>query len=94
MKFIVDAQLPPALADWLHVRGHDAHHAVARVGATAPDEAIWRLAQDEHRAIITKDRDFHLGSRKTDGTPDRLATSRQRDDKEPDRVACAEVERD
>ena len=60
MKFIVDAQLPPALTDWLQTRGHEAHHAVARIGATATDDAIWRLAQDEHRAIITKDRDFAI----------------------------------
>jgi predicted nuclease of predicted toxin-antitoxin system len=31
MRFLVDAQLPPALARWLAEKGHDARH-VADVG--------------------------------------------------------------
>jgi len=30
MKFIVDAQLPPSLADWLALKGHDAVHVATR----------------------------------------------------------------
>jgi predicted nuclease of predicted toxin-antitoxin system len=26
MKFLVDAQLPPALCGWLEARGHEAEH--------------------------------------------------------------------
>ena len=26
MRFLVDNQLPPSLAHWLHDRGHDAEH--------------------------------------------------------------------
>jgi len=28
MRFLVDAQLPPALCGWLRERGHDALHVV------------------------------------------------------------------
>ena len=42
MRFIIDAQLPPALARWLSERGHDAEHVAdqhleaARALARAP----------------------------------------------------------
>lgn len=60
MKFLVDAQLPPALADWLRDQGHDAVHAMHSVGVDAPDSAIWASAQREGRSIVTKDRDFAI----------------------------------
>jgi predicted nuclease of predicted toxin-antitoxin system len=37
MRFIVDAQLPPALARWLVRQGHEAEHVADRLLATAPD---------------------------------------------------------
>ena len=58
MKFLVDAQLPPALAHWLSEAGYDAQ-AVREVGLRdAEDGAIWRYAQDQGRVIVTKDEDF------------------------------------
>ena len=43
MKFLVDAQLPPALAYWLREAGHEAAH-LEDVGLLhAPDGAIWRV---------------------------------------------------
>lgn len=60
MKFLVDAQLPPALADWLRGQGHDAVHAMNSVGLDAPDSAIWETASGEGRIIVTKDRDFAI----------------------------------
>ena len=60
MKFLVDAQLPPALADWLRDHGHDAVHAMNSVGLNAPDSAIWDAARREGRIIVTKDRDFAI----------------------------------
>jgi predicted nuclease of predicted toxin-antitoxin system len=58
MKFLVDAQLPPALAQWLREAGHDAQ-AVREAGLReAGDGAIWRHAQAQGRVIITKDEDF------------------------------------
>lgn len=58
MKFLIDAQLPPALAAWLLERGHETQ-AVREVGLReADDEAIWAYAQRTGAAILTKDEDF------------------------------------
>jgi len=58
VKFLVDAQLPPALAQWLREAGHDVQ-AVREVGLRdAEDSAIWQYAQAEGRVIVTKDEDF------------------------------------
>lgn len=44
MRFLVDAQLPPALARWLFAAGHDAEH-VGDVGlGDASDSSIWSYA--------------------------------------------------
>lgn len=60
MKFIVDAQLPPALAAWLREKGHDAV-AVREVGLhEAGDGAIWSYARKEAAIVVTKDEDFAL----------------------------------
>lgn len=57
-EVLVDAQLPPALAQWLCDAGYDAQ-AVREVGLReAEDGAIWRHAQEQGRVIITKDEDF------------------------------------
>ncbi len=58
MRFLVDAQLPPALARWLVAAGHQAEHVVDRGMQAASDTAIWDLALREHAAIVTKDEDF------------------------------------
>jgi predicted nuclease of predicted toxin-antitoxin system len=58
MQFLVDAQLPPALARWLDDMGHNAKH-VSEVGLqSASDRAIWDYAVTTAAAIITKDEDF------------------------------------
>lgn len=58
MRFVVDAQLPPALARALHHAGHDVH-AVRELGLReAEDSDIWDYALANHAAIITKDQDF------------------------------------
>ena len=58
MHFIVDAQLPPALARLLHAHGHHAEH-VADIGLRdADDSQIWRYALLHHAIIVTKDEDF------------------------------------
>jgi predicted nuclease of predicted toxin-antitoxin system len=66
VKFIVDAQLPPALAQLLRQRGYDAV-AVREIGLRdARDAEIWQYAIQHQAAIITKDQDFaerHLYSR-------------------------------
>jgi predicted nuclease of predicted toxin-antitoxin system len=58
MRFIVDAQLPPALARWLAAQGHDAEHVADRQLAAATDISIWNFAVQASAVIITKDEDF------------------------------------
>lgn len=58
MRFVVDAQLPPALACYLTSRGHEAVHVGDLGMAAAEDGAIWRYALDADAAIVTKDEDF------------------------------------
>jgi predicted nuclease of predicted toxin-antitoxin system len=60
MRFLVDAQLPPALAEALRAEGHDAIHIVDLNLLAATDTAIWDQAAAESAILITKDRDFAL----------------------------------
>lgn len=58
MKFVLDAQLPPALARWLRESGHEAS-AVREVGLReAEDEAICAHAAQTGAVVLTKDEDF------------------------------------
>jgi predicted nuclease of predicted toxin-antitoxin system len=58
VKFIVDAQLPPALARLLRENGYDAF-AVREIGLReANDAEISRYAVQQQAAIITKNEDF------------------------------------
>jgi predicted nuclease of predicted toxin-antitoxin system len=58
VRFIVDAQLPPALARWLVEAGHDAQH-VEEIGLRdAEDSPIWRYAFEKKAVLLTKDEDF------------------------------------
>ncbi|MCP4286498.1 MAG: hypothetical protein GY792_18965 [Gammaproteobacteria bacterium] len=58
MRFLVDAQLPPALARWIESQGHFAEH-VADLGlADASDISIWQTAKESGATIISKDADF------------------------------------
>ena len=58
MRFLVDAQLPPALARALSDRGHDAEHVTDIGLGDAADHTIWRYALDNDAVLITKDEDF------------------------------------
>jgi predicted nuclease of predicted toxin-antitoxin system len=58
VKFLVDAQLPPALAGLFCELGQEAV-AVREVGLReAEDGAIWQYALDHGVVIVTKDEDF------------------------------------
>lgn len=58
MKYVIDAQLPPALAEALRQSGFDAQ-AVRELGLReAEDSAIWDYALNNGRTIVTKDQDF------------------------------------
>jgi predicted nuclease of predicted toxin-antitoxin system len=58
MRFLVDAQLSPALARWLSAHGHDATHVGDLGMQAASDAAIWDHALASTCAIVTKDEDF------------------------------------
>ncbi|MDR0811710.1 MAG: DUF5615 family PIN-like protein [Paludibacter sp.] len=59
LKFIVDTQLPPSLAEFLRRRNLDAKHTIDYPnGAFTTDSEIRKIAITEHRIIITKDNDF------------------------------------
>jgi len=60
VRFLVDAQLPPALARWLVGKGHEAEHVADCGLAEASDRAIWRYALDAEAVILTKDEDFSV----------------------------------
>jgi predicted nuclease of predicted toxin-antitoxin system len=60
LKFLVDANLPPALAQWLVSEGHDAHHVRDLGLESAPDREIWKRARDLDACIVIKDEDFVL----------------------------------
>lgn len=58
MRFIVDAQLPPALARFIEARGHEAKHVLELGIETESDQRIWQVALEGDAVIITKDEDF------------------------------------
>jgi len=58
MKFLVDAQLPPALCAWLGGHGHEALH-VTQIGmGAANDAAIASYAETNGLTLVSKDEDF------------------------------------
>jgi len=60
LRFLIDAQLPPALARWLVSRGHEAEHVFDRELTSADDRTIWRDAENTESILVTKDEDFAL----------------------------------
>lgn len=59
-RFIVDAQLPPALARWLAANGHEAEHVYDFGGDGTTDTEIWNRAKNSGAVILSKDEDFPL----------------------------------
>jgi predicted nuclease of predicted toxin-antitoxin system len=58
VRFLVDAQLPPALALLLDDHGHIAEHITDIGPADTPDRQLWRYALEHRAVIVTKDEDF------------------------------------
>lgn len=58
MKFLIDAQLPPALAHLINSLGHKAVHVEDAGILRSTDQEIWAYAVADTQAIITKDEDF------------------------------------
>lgn len=58
MRFLVDNQLPGALATWLRAQGHDAEHVLDVQLAQAKDNPIWQYTESSSAVIVSKDEDF------------------------------------
>ena len=59
MNFIVDAQLPKSLSDFLNQQGYDSIHTLNLFTKNkTPDERIIEIAEEQERIVITKDNDF------------------------------------
>lgn len=58
MRFLVDAQLPFALCQWLEVRGHEGYHVASVIGGQTPDVRIAAYAEADGLVLISKDDDF------------------------------------
>lgn len=58
MNFLIDAQLPPALCDWLNERGHGAQHVSGLGLEIASDREIAEHAERHAMVLVSKDEDF------------------------------------
>jgi len=83
MRFLVDAQLPAALARWLTAQGHQSEHVGDIDLQAASDEAIWDRALHDGAVIVTKDEDFAQRKTMAPGGPAvvwvRLPNTRRRE---------------
>lgn len=69
MRFLVDAQLPPALARFLAGMGEEAIHVLDVGLLEASDSEIWNYALSQDWIIITKDDDFQFRASVTEQPP-------------------------
>jgi predicted nuclease of predicted toxin-antitoxin system len=60
LRFLVDAQLPPALARKIAALGYDAEHLLDLGLLEADDSTVWDYALSKQAVIITKDEDFAI----------------------------------
>ena len=58
MRFLVDHQLPTALARFLEARGHVAQHVLDVSLETASDRQIFDYAKVHDFVVVSKDQDF------------------------------------
>ena len=59
MKFLIDTQLPPKLSNWISQQGFDSIHTTHfRNGQFYIDTSLIRIAVEQNRIIISKDKDF------------------------------------
>lgn len=69
MKFLIDANLPRALAAWI-AAGGDAGDDVAYIddllSPPAADDDIWNLALAQGAVVVTKDADFAVRAARDD----------------------------
>jgi len=60
VRFLVDNQLPAALAMWLVGMGLHADHVLDLGLAGAPDTVVWARASADQSIVVSKDDDFFL----------------------------------
>ena len=58
MRIVVDQQLPPVLADWLHDQGLAAFHVRDLGLKDSPDQDICAEASRDGSVVISRDEDF------------------------------------
>lgn len=58
MKFLIDNQLPVALAEHLRNRGEDCVHVQERGMDASSDAVVWQWASKEECIVVSKDEDF------------------------------------
>ncbi len=59
MNWLIDAQLPQSLCQWIHAKGDLATHVASLNGGTSlPDATPWSHAAQHQLVIISKDSDF------------------------------------
>lgn len=58
MRFLIDNNLSPTLADLLNQAGHDAVHIRSYQLGAASDTVVLGRARREHRVLISADTDF------------------------------------
>lgn len=58
MRFVVDAQLPIALARMLEQHGHESKHVADLKMMQTSDRDIWIWAKQSESILISKDEDF------------------------------------
>jgi predicted nuclease of predicted toxin-antitoxin system len=58
VRFLIDAQLPPALARYLRALGHETEHVADAGLAAASDKIVWNHAIATQAVLVSKDEDF------------------------------------
>lgn len=69
IRFLVDAQLPPALARWLSDRGYPSEHVFDFGGDGTSDLEIWDRALGSGSVILSKDEDFSMRALRSKQAP-------------------------
>jgi predicted nuclease of predicted toxin-antitoxin system len=67
LRFLVDEQLPTALARWISAKGFDCRHVCDAGLAGKSDTAVWSWALRSGATLLTKDEDFVFLSRQKPG---------------------------